>query len=186
MFLIELDYEIISYTHIGNINPIRYRGYHYDDEIGFYYLQSRYYDLDIKRFINADDSEYISEDILGTNLYAYCENNPIMNSDPSGHKMNTIKNLLNCTVSLVVMIGELIGSKAYWSVAAKIITAYSVTYGIFDFLKIIKIYGNPKSIEYKGAVLALCLCFLVNVVFLMMGNIKKVTGLVKPMLEFLG
>ena len=75
-----------GYT-IGNINPFRYRGYYYDTETGFYYLQSRYYDPSIMRFINADDYELIStlaSTIGQLNLYAYCNDNPIMYTDESG------------------------------------------------------------------------------------------------------
>ena len=39
---------------LGQINPLRYRGYVYDTETGLYYLQSRYYDPEIGRFLNAD------------------------------------------------------------------------------------------------------------------------------------
>ena len=73
-------------THIGNLNPFRYRGYYYDAEIGFYYLQTRYYDPQVGRFINADAVDYADPQILnGINLYAYCLNNPIMYLDPTGH-----------------------------------------------------------------------------------------------------
>ena len=72
---------------IAKENPFRYRGYYYDSETGFYYLQSRYYDPEICRFINADNLELLST-LSGTpgqlNLYAYCNNNPVMYSDPSG------------------------------------------------------------------------------------------------------
>ena len=71
---------------LADINPLRYRGYYYDSETGFYYLQSRYYDPEIARFINADS--YASTDIVGllsTNMFSYCENNPVNRSDPSGH-----------------------------------------------------------------------------------------------------
>ena len=70
---------------LANINPLRYRGYYYDTETGLYYLQSRYYDPEIGRFINAD--AYATTDsigILSANMYAYCENNPITRTDPSG------------------------------------------------------------------------------------------------------
>ena len=70
---------------IGEINPFRYRGYYYDEEISLYYLNARYYDPEIGRFISADRIEYLSpESINGLNLYAYCGNNPVMNVDPSG------------------------------------------------------------------------------------------------------
>ncbi len=70
---------------LADINPLRYRGYYYDSETGFYYLQSRYYDPEIGRFINADS--YASTDatgLLSTNMFAYCENDPVNKSDPSG------------------------------------------------------------------------------------------------------
>ena len=70
-------------THIANANPFRYRGYFYDTETGFYYLQSRYYDPVTGRFINAD-GQLNADSILGFNLFAYCENNPVNMSDPSG------------------------------------------------------------------------------------------------------
>ena len=78
--------EITDTTHIGHLNPIRYRGYYYDTEFGFYYLKSRYYDPTVGRFISQDDVDYADyESINGLNLYAYCNNNPVMNSDPSGN-----------------------------------------------------------------------------------------------------
>ena len=70
---------------LADINPLRYRGYYYDSETGFYYLQSRYYDPEIGRFINADS--YASTDatgLLSTNMFAYCENDPVNKSDPTG------------------------------------------------------------------------------------------------------
>ncbi|MDE6659613.1 MAG: RHS repeat-associated core domain-containing protein [Eubacterium sp.] len=70
---------------IANANPLRYRGYYYDNETGYYYLQSRYYDPSICRFINADDIDYATKDVSnGINIFAYCYNNPTNNSDPDG------------------------------------------------------------------------------------------------------
>ena len=79
--------EITSLTHIGRLNPFRYRGYHYDECTGLYYLKTRYYDPEIGRFITIDGIEYADpETINGLNLYAYCGNNPVMNVDPTGTK----------------------------------------------------------------------------------------------------
>jgi RHS repeat-associated protein len=78
---------ITSSTHVANINPLRYRGYYYDTETGFYYLQSRYYDPVIGRFINADSYASTGQGILGTNMFAYCNNNPISFTDPAGTKL---------------------------------------------------------------------------------------------------
>ena len=77
--------EITSATHIGNLNPFRYRGYYYDTETKLYFLKTRYYDPEIGRFITIDGIEYIDpETINGLNLYAYCGNNPVMAVDPNG------------------------------------------------------------------------------------------------------
>ena len=72
-------------TSIGYINPIRYRGYYYDNETGFYYLQSRYYDPAMGRFINADSQLNIEDGSIGCNLFAYCENDPVNLFDSSGN-----------------------------------------------------------------------------------------------------
>ena len=71
---------------LGKLNPLRYRGYVYDDETGLYYLKSRYYDPEIGRFLNADDTSYLGADgtLLSYNLFAYCKNNPVFRSDHSG------------------------------------------------------------------------------------------------------
>ena len=70
-----------------NINPIRYRGYYYDNEIGMYYLQSRYYNPRTARFVNADDTDYIgyTETMLSYNIFAYCKNNSVNRLDNDGH-----------------------------------------------------------------------------------------------------
>ena len=70
---------------IAVINPFRYRGYYLDDETGLYYLNARYNDPEIGRFISPDSVGYLDpEGINGLNIYAYCNNNPIINSDLLG------------------------------------------------------------------------------------------------------
>ena len=66
-------------------NPLRYRGYYYDTETGYYYLQSRYYDPANRRFINADSYASTGQGFIGTNMFAYCNNLPTAYSDHSGH-----------------------------------------------------------------------------------------------------
>ena len=70
----------------NQVNPFRYRGYYYDTETGLYYLQSRYYNPQWGRFLNADYAEVISDNgtITDKNLFVYCENNPVMRADADG------------------------------------------------------------------------------------------------------
>ncbi len=70
---------ITSATHIGNLNPFRYRGYYLDTETGLYYLMSRYY-----RFVNADGYFQSGGDVLDANMCSYCGNNPISFVGPTG------------------------------------------------------------------------------------------------------
>ena len=77
---------VTSPTHIANLNPFRYRGYIYDTETELYYVSSRYYDPEIGRWINADNQiAGVGGEILGYNMFAYCMNNPVNMSDPSGN-----------------------------------------------------------------------------------------------------
>lgn len=99
--LTEAVYATYTYDAWGNIlsqsgsmastNPLRYRGYYYDSETGFYYLQSRYYDPATRRFINADVySSTDSSDAISCNMFAYCGNNPTSRSDETGDFWNFI------------------------------------------------------------------------------------------------
>ena len=88
------------------LNPFRYRSYYYDTETGLYYLQTRYYDPEIGRFINMDGIDYADpETINGLNLYAYCGNNPVMYVDPTGHSFLAI-------LIVAAIAGAIIGAAA--------------------------------------------------------------------------
>ncbi len=77
--------RILSATgSMASINPLRYRGYYYDSELGLYYLKSRYYDPEVCRFINADDQVSPVQRVLEAGLFTYCINNPTTNADPHG------------------------------------------------------------------------------------------------------
>ena len=86
---------------IARINPFRNRSYYYYQEIGLYYLQSRYYDAGVSRFINADDPVlvYDSYTLLSYNTFAYCENIPVNGRDSNGQKL---KNLFKSVVNAII------------------------------------------------------------------------------------
>ena len=81
---------ITSTGELAGINSLRYRGYYYDSETGFYYLQSRYYDPEICRFINADSYASTGQGLLGYNMFAYCQNNPIAFADYNGEWIHLV------------------------------------------------------------------------------------------------
>lgn len=77
--------KVISTTGtMAEVNPVRYRSYYYDNETELYYLQSRYYDPAVGRFINADSLVSTDLAVLAQNMYAYCENNPVNGEDQNG------------------------------------------------------------------------------------------------------
>ena len=100
-------------SHLGYINPIRYRGYYYDVETNLFLVSSRYYSPELCRWISPDDIDYLDpESVNGLNLYCYCLNNPIMYVDPTGHfAISTF--LIGLAVTSLVSWGlsEIIGSQ---------------------------------------------------------------------------
>ena len=93
-------------TTLGEQNPLRYRGYVYDTETGFYYISSRYYDPEIGRFLNADDPEIIdggNDHILENNLCAYCFNNPVNMTDDTGYWPKWATNLVKIGIGALAI-----------------------------------------------------------------------------------
>ena len=86
---------------VGTQNPFRYRGYYYDTETSLYYLQTRYYDPDTGRFISADGQ--LNEGVLGYNMFAYCENNPVNNFDSNGN--SPLPNLAKVAIGVAAIAG---------------------------------------------------------------------------------
>jgi RHS repeat-associated protein len=89
---------------LAEINPLRYRGYVFDSDTGFYYLQSRYYDPTTCRFINADSYASTGQGLLGYNMFAYCGNNPVICVDPDG---NTC--VMTCSGDINLLVRDLSG-----------------------------------------------------------------------------
>jgi RHS repeat-associated protein len=100
-------------SHIGIINPYRYRSYYYDKETRVYYLNSRYYNPEWGRFINADGIIGANKDILGYNLYAYVSNNPTLASDNEGSFINLktiVKQARKAVQTLTTIVSATIGA----------------------------------------------------------------------------
>ena len=100
---------------LGAFNPLRYRGYVYDTETGLYYLNSRYYNPTWGRFINADTTDVLGASLdkanWDKNLFAYCDNNPIIRVDHGGQ--------------IWMLIGAAVG--AFVSGAVSAISQYATT-----------------------------------------------------------
>jgi len=135
-------------THIACINPYRYRGYYFDIETGLYYLQSRYYDPQVGRFLNADSIDYLApENIQGLNLYSYCQNNPVMYVDLNGHDWSSFWNSIGAWFSQnwqkVVSIVEIaIGSVCMFIPSAQGVGSVLLNMGITS---LVGGYANQSS-----------------------------------------
>ena len=136
---------------VGADNPLRYCGYYYDTETGFYYLQSRYYDPEICRFINADAYASTGQDVVGYNMFAYCNNNPINCVDSTGDlavaaSVGTI--VAMAAVSGIAGAVSTLATGGTWKDAKKelflgaaegaIVTAFPGTIGFFFCFNVIK------------------------------------------------
>ena len=115
-------------------NPYLYRGYRYDAETGLYYLNSRYYDPETGRFINADGTVSTEQGILSANMFAYCENNPVNRIDPAGsewwHWLLGAAVVVGCAVATVVTCGSAAAAAAAVLTVGSGYTTATVTFGL--------------------------------------------------------
>ena len=100
---------------IATKNPIRYRGYYYDEVSGLYYLNARYYSPEWCRFISPDATIYLDfATSNGPNLYLYCVNNPVNYFDPSGLALETILDIGFAVWSLIDFVKDPTWANAGW------------------------------------------------------------------------
>lgn len=128
-------------TALANLNPFRYRGYFYDTDTGFYYLQNRYYDPVTGRFINCDTPEYIGIDgtYISWNGYAYCNNDPMNHTDSQGKSVSAL------TVSLVAIATTAICSAILISLLAKEISELIINLSSTVIKKVINNNSEIKN-----------------------------------------
>lgn len=114
-----------GYSDIFNANPFRYRGYYYDSETGFYYCGSRYYDPVIGRFISADNVNTLMNTPMAytdKNLYAYCDNNPVMRVDNGGEFWDTVFDVISLCASVVDVVKNPDDPWAWVGLAADVVS----------------------------------------------------------------
>ncbi len=130
---------------VGAKNPIRYRGYYYDGETGFYYLQSRYYDPYTARFINADGQ--LNNDILGNNLFIYCGNTPTIRVDDNGQGWWVIAGAAVglVTGALTKIVSNVATGKKWYKGVAGAAIGGAVSGGVFALT------GNAWAASFAGA-----------------------------------
>jgi len=138
--------EVVSYTYgpwgellstggsmastLGQHNPLRYRGYVYDDETGLYYLQSRYYNPEMGRFINTDTTDILTatpNELTDKNLFAYCDNNPVVRVDYGGEFWDTVFKVAAAVTVTAVTVMVIVGTGGIG--AAPILAAASTLAG---------------------------------------------------------
>ena len=153
--------KIMSMT--GNMelavnNPFRYRGYYYDVESGLYYLNSRYYDPQTGRFINADAPEILdggNDHLLENNLFAYCFNDPVNRFDDSGNWSlpNWAKSAIGAAAIAVGVIATAAtgGAAAPVLVASLKIAATSAAIGAVSGAGINAVSHRMATGSWKGA-----------------------------------
>ena len=151
----------LAYT-VGTINPLRYRGYYYDTETQLYYLQSRYYSPDLMRFISQDDPVFSNAqgEPIGSNLYAYCLNNPVMNSDPTGYNSAILRRRAGSAITFLAILLVVIkgcsaaGSTNFWNPVGWVLLAVAgvalVTFGVWSLTS----YLSDKSLQANLALIA--------------------------------
>ena len=141
-----------SSTHIANLNPIRYRGYYYDSETGFYYLQSRYYDPNVQRFINSDDISVITttvDHIIDKNLYAYCDNNPIVRKDESGFFFETIFDVLTLGLSVAEVVANPLDVGAWAGLIGDTIDLVPIVTGVGESVRGLKFVDKASDKTFE-------------------------------------
>jgi len=122
---------------MAEVNPLRYRGYFYDETTGFYYLQSRYYDPAICRYINADSYLSTGQGFLGYNAFAYCANNPVNYTDSSGNFFDTIFDVISIGFSIADVIANPTDPWAWAGLAGDLIDLVPFVSGVGEATKAI-------------------------------------------------
>ena len=148
----------VSYTNGGGTtgaqyNPFRYRGYYYDTDLEMYYLQSRYYDAKICRFINADGYVSTGQGLTGNNMFAYCNNNPVNYVDYSGKlaivdDLPTLCAIFACFFVVLCLVKDVTGDQVLGNLISDFVT--QTADAVDNFVSSIKTFSDSKADEKEG------------------------------------
>jgi len=144
----------VSYYNSGasttaTYNPFRYRGYYLDSESGFYYLNSRYYDPAIGRFITADKFSTIkasSSELTDKNLYAYCDNNPVTRTDDGGTFWDTVFDVVSLVFSVAEVVANPASPGAWIGLAGDAIDLIPFVSGVGEIVRFARVADNTLEV----------------------------------------
>ena len=141
-----------SPDHVAYVNPFRYRGYFYDAETGFYYLNSRYYDPGTGRFINSDNVvSGTGESVQGYNTFAYCFNNPVNLSDGNGNwAIRAIIAVVTAVIAVTTVINHIINAVNNKKINKEIKSSYTQEDATEEVTRILKTYDTNSTIEFNN------------------------------------
>ena len=144
-----VDCDIMGDNDIWTQNSIRYRGYVYDEETQLYYLQSRYYDPNTCRFINADDYSVLTASptaLSDKNLFAYCDCNPIVRIDVGGNVWETIVDVISLGSSVIEVYINPTDPWAWAGLVGDVIDIVPVVTGVGETIKAVKIINRTTDV----------------------------------------
>jgi RHS repeat-associated protein len=144
----------ISYYHSGASttavkNNLTYRGYYYDSDLGMYYLQSRYYDPIVCRFINADVPDVITASptaLTDKNLFAYCDNNPVMRADEDGMFWGTLFDVVSLGFSIYDVYNNPDDIWAWIGLAGDLIDLLPIVSGVGEATDLLRISKGADNL----------------------------------------
>jgi len=144
----------ISYYHSGASttavkNNLTYRGYYYDADLGMYYLQSRYYDPIVCRFINADVPDVITASpaaLTDKNLFAYCDNNPVMRTDHDGMFWGTLFDVVSLGFSIYDVYNNPDDIWAWIGLAGDLIDLLPIVSGVGEATDLLRISKGADNL----------------------------------------
>ena len=149
------DYVEYTYDKLDRVSYKKYNGtnlgfwgYYANGQVGYFYDYASgkiyYYFYDsIGRFINADTYTTTDTDgILSSNMFAYCENNPVMGTDPTGEFLDTVFDVVSLCASVADAIDNPDDPGAWIGVACDVVDLLPFVTGVGETYKLLRNSGK--------------------------------------------